>query len=260
MGRLEDWKRLRKECMDRQIKRTLVGIYIFIGVILFIVFYILLSGKISLHHTKEIKVYFDDVTWVRPGDPVIIYGIEKGKVKSLRLEGDRVLVILAMEPDVVLYDDSRISIRLVNYLGSDRYIKIVPGKSGRVPEYYSGYNASFDIELVAAKLDSLSNLFSNIKLPDLGNLGDKFTTMLERNIKELKDLLKDPKDQLELAALKMNLLLDSLNALLKKDGTFARLIESDELYQEIRETNQALKSLIEDIKANPKKYLEIKVF
>ncbi|MEO0156314.1 MAG: MlaD family protein [candidate division WOR-3 bacterium] len=260
MDRLKDWKGLRKEFMDNKIKRTLVGVYITLGVILFIIFYILLSGKFSLHHTKEIKVYFDDVTWLRTGDPVIIYGIEKGKVKSMSLQGDKVLVVLALEPEVVLYDDSKISIRLVSYLGSDRYIKIVPGKSGVIPEYYYGYNASFDIELVATKLDSLSNLFNNLKLPDLGNIGDRFTNMLDKNIKELKEMIKEPKDQLGLIALKLGVLLDSLNALLQKQGTVAKLVESDELYEEIRETNQALKSLIEDIKANPKKYLEIKVF
>jgi|UniRef100_A0A7V3RHF7 ABC-type transporter Mla subunit MlaD len=246
--------------MDSQTRRTIVGIYITVGVILFVVFYILLSGKILLHHTKEIKVYFDDVTWLRPGDPVIIYGIEKGKVKSFHLEKDKVLVKILLDPDVVLYDDSKISIRLVNYLGSDRYIKIVPGKSGVVPDFYYGYNASFDIELVASKLDSLSNIFSNLKLPDLGNLGDRFTNILEKNIKELTGMIKEPKDQLGLIALKLSLLIDTLNSMVQKQGTVARLVESDELYEEIRQTNQALKSLIEDIKANPKKYLEIKVF
>ncbi|MEO0095511.1 MAG: MlaD family protein [candidate division WOR-3 bacterium] len=246
--------------METNIKRTLVGVYITIGVILFVVFYILLSGKISLHHTREIKVYFDDVTWLRVGDPIMIYGIEKGRVKSIHLKGDKVLTVLALDPDIILYDDSKISIRLVSYLGSDRYIKIVPGKSGIIPEYYYGYNASFDIELVATKLDSLSNLFSNLKLPDLGNIGDRFTGILDKNLKDLKEMIKEPKDQLGLITLKVGLLLDSLNALLQKQGTVAKLVESDELYEEIRETNQALKSLIDDIKANPKKYLEIKVF
>ncbi|MEO0205891.1 MAG: MlaD family protein [candidate division WOR-3 bacterium] len=260
MVKLENWKRLRKEYMDNQIKKTLVGIYVLGGIILFIVFYIILSGKMSLRSTQEIKVYFDDVTWLRPGDPVIIYGIEKGKVKSLHLEGDKVLVVLALERNVKLYDDSKISIRLVNYLGSDRYIKVVPGKSGVVPEFYYGYNASLDLELVAAKLDSLSSVFEGFKLPDLGDLGDKFSRSLDKSLKELLAMIKEPKDQLGLVALKLSVLIDSLNSMIQKQGTVARLVESDELYEEIRETNQALKALIEDIKANPKKYLNLKVF
>ncbi len=246
--------------MDSNIRKTLVGIYILGGVVLFIVFYILLSGKISLHATQEIRVYFDDITGLRTGDAVIIYGIEKGKVRSFHLDGDRVLVKLAIDRDIKLYDDSKISIRLVNYLGSDRYIKIVPGRSGTIPEYYTGYNASFDLDIVAAKLDSLSSIFEGFKLPDLGSLGDKFSRSLEKNLKELVSMIKEPKDQLGVLAIKLGILIDSLNAMTKKQGTVARLIESDDLYKEIRETNQALKALIEDIKANPKKYLEIKVF
>ncbi len=246
--------------MDSQIKKTLVGIYILGGVILFIVFYIILSGKISLHPTREIKVYFDDVTGLRTGDPVIIYGLEKGKVKSLHLEGDKVLVVLAIDRGMQLSDDSKISIRLVNYLGSDRYIKILPGKSGVIPEFYYGYNTSFDLDVVVAKLDSLSSIFEGFKLPDLNNLGDKFSRSLESNLKELVAMIREPRDQLGLLILKIGVLTDSLNSIIKKPGTVSRLVESDELYEEVRATNQALKALIEDIKANPKKYLEIKVF
>jgi len=48
--------------------------------------------------------------------------------------------------------------------------------------------------------------------------------------------------------------------LVKGDGSVGKLLKSDELYEEIRATNQALKALIQDINENPKKYLQIKVF
>ncbi|MGQ9816962.1 MAG: MlaD family protein [bacterium] len=246
--------------MDSQIKKTLVGIYILGGVILFVIFYILLSGRISLHPTREIKVYFDDVTGLRTGDPVIIYGLEKGKVKSLQLENNRVLVILAIDQGMQLFDDSKITIRLVNYLGSDRYIKILPGTSGVIPEYYYGYNASFDLDVVVAKLDSLSSVFEGFNFPNLNDLGGEFSRLLEKNLRELLGMIKEPRDQLALLVVKIGILTDSLNSLIKKPGTISKLVESDELYEEIRETNQALKALIEDVKANPKKYLQIRVF
>ncbi|MGQ9665075.1 MAG: MlaD family protein [bacterium] len=246
--------------MDSQIKKTLVGIYILGGVILFVIFYILLSGRISLHPTREIKVYFDDVTGLRTGDPVIIYGLEKGKVKSLQLENNRVLVILAIDQGMQLFDDSKITIRLVNYLGSDRYIKILPGTSGVIPEYYYGYNASFDLDVVVAKLDSLSSFFERFNFPNLNDLGGEFSRLLEKNLRELLGMIKEPRDQLALLVVKIGILTDSLNSLIKKPGTISKLVESDELYEEIRETNQALKALIEDVKANPKKYLQIRVF
>ncbi|MGQ9701095.1 MAG: MlaD family protein [bacterium] len=246
--------------MDSQIKKTLVGIYILGGVILFVIFYILLSGRISLHPTREIKVYFDDVTGLRTGDPVIIYGLEKGRVKSLQLENNRVLVILAIDQGMQLFDDSKITIRLVNYLGSDRYIKILPGTSGVIPEYYYGYNASFDLDVVVAKLDSLSSVFEGFNFPNLNDLGGEFSRLLEKNLRELLGMIKEPRDQLALLVVKIGILTDSLNSLIKKPGTISKLVESDELYEEIRETNQALKALIEDVKANPKKYLQIRVF
>jgi phospholipid/cholesterol/gamma-HCH transport system substrate-binding protein len=54
--------------------------------------------------------------------------------------------------------------------------------------------------------------------------------------------------------------LDSLIMLLKGDGAIGKLLTSDELYEEVRQTNLALKDLLEDIKENPKRYINIKVF
>ncbi len=246
--------------MDKGLKRTLTGIYIVAGVIFFILFYVWLSGKLALRATYDIKVYLPDITWLRIGDPVIIYGIEKGKVKSFRIEGDKVLVILAIDKEIRLPEDSRISIRLVNYLGSDRYIKIVPGKSDRFSNVFYGFDETLIFETMTAKLDSITSVFDNLTIPDLNKLGDRLIRSMEQSAREIPQTLKGTSERINLLISKMDILIDSLNSITEQQGTVGKLLKSDELYQEILATNRSLKELIEDIKANPKKYLEIKIF
>ena len=61
--------------MTRGLRETFVGVFVIVGIIIFIVLYTWLSGRISLSDTYDINVYFDDVEGLRIGDLVLVYGI-----------------------------------------------------------------------------------------------------------------------------------------------------------------------------------------
>lgn len=242
--------------MDKKLKDALVGIFVIGGVILFIVFYIWLSGRLGFRATQSIKVYFNDVTGLRVGDPVMVYGLQKGKVRSLQIESDKVLAVLALERDIVLPEDSWIAIRSVTYLGSDRYVKIVPGKAKTTADIYYGFNETLDLESIALQLDTLANFLQGFKLPGFEDVGIKLSQTLDKTIQKLSGVFNKPGDNLNVLIQR----LDTLTLLIKGEGTVGKLLKSDELYEEVGKTNRALRELIDDIKANPKKYLGIKVF
>ena len=62
--------------------------------------------------------------------------------------------------------------------------------------------------------------------------------------------------------------MDSLRASLQSvtdkidrgEGSLGRLVNDDRLYGEARASIASLRTLIEDIKANPKKYLKVEIF
>jgi len=242
--------------MDRRIKETIVGIFIIGGIVLFIFFYIWLSGRLGLRASYTVKVYFNDVAGLRVGDPVMIYGLVKGKVRLLQIENNRVLVSLALDRDVVLPVDSRFAIRSVTYLGSDRYVKITPGMKDSLAEFYYGVNETLDLESIATQFDSLISTFENLELPDLSKIGIELSKVIDKSIARLSGVFSEPTDKLNTLVQR----LDTLSLLIKGEGTVGKLLKSTELYEEVRQTNNAMRALIEDIKANPKKYLEIKVF
>jgi len=249
--------------MAKQIKTTLVGIFIIVGIILFVVLYTWLSGKISMRNTYDIVVYFQDVTGLKTGDPVLIYGIEKGKVKALDIDSGRVRVVLAIEHDLILPEDSKIAVRSISYIGSDRFIKITPGKGSKKAVVYQGENETLDLEALVPQFDSLISFIKELRPEELTDMVTRLSKSIDKSIKELSSMLKQPTKKLGDVIGKIEHVvdeLDSLSVLLKGDGTVGRLLKSDELYQEVRETNQELKELIKDIRENPQKYINVKIF
>ena len=83
--------------------------------------------------------------------------------------------------------------------------------------------------------------------------------------------LKRAMDNFSQAAENMNRLsnrLDSLRATIQTvssrvesgQGTLGKLVNDDKLYADLNSSVQSLKALIEDVKANPKKYLKLEIF
>ncbi len=242
--------------MGKKVKETLVGIFIVVGVVLFIVIYTWLTGRIGMRNTRDMKVYYSDVGGLRVGDPVLIYGIEKGKIKSLAIENARVLVVVSVSKDVPIPDDSKFALRSVSYLGGDKYIKITPGQSATPGTVFEGEGESFDLESIASELKNAIAAIQGFKMPDMSNVGDQIAVVVDKNVKNLAQMVAEPTERLGTLIARM----DSVTVMMKGEGTIGQLLKSDDLYQELRETNKSLKALVDDIKANPKKYLDVKIF
>lgn len=242
--------------MNRKVTETLVGVFIIVGIIVFIMLYAWLSGRIGFRNTRDVEVYFDDVTGLRVGDPVRIYGLEKGKVKSFHIQAGKVLTILAIDKDIMLPEDSKISICSVSIMGADIYVKIILGQATTDASFYYGYNKTFDLESLGAQFDSLLIIVKDIELPDFNKIATEFSRKLDKSTQRLSSMFEGPIEKVEDLVVQ----LDSLSRHFKGDGTMGKLLKSDEFYEEVRATNQALKDLIEDIKENPKRYINIKVF
>lgn len=75
---------------------------------------------------------FTQAAALRPGNPVMIAGIEVGRVTSMRLAGDHVEAGLTVRSDIPLGKDTRAKIQVMTILGS-RYLKLEPDGPGSLP-------------------------------------------------------------------------------------------------------------------------------
>jgi ABC-type transporter Mla subunit MlaD len=210
----------------------------------------------GMRNSYEIKVYFSDVNGLRVGDPVLVYGLTKGKVKKMWIEDNGAAVILSVDRAILLKADSKIAIRSVSYLGPDRYIKVTPGDADSISSVYYGVNETLDLESLAFRLDSLIGSLEDFRPENIGQVVTELSREISRATHNIEKVIKGPSNKIDALVER----LDSLSSLLESPGTLGKLLTSPALYEELRETNSAIKELVEDIKANPKRYLEIKVF
>ena len=252
--------------MYRTWRETLVGIFIIAGIVLFIVLYIWLSGRISLRNTYDITVHFKDVEGLRVGDPVMVLGLEKGQVKSMAIDSVDVRTVLAIDQSIALPADSKISIRALSYVGADKYIKITPGVDTQTATVFRGQSEALNLEAIGSKIDSIVQVFKGLDVNAFSDVAADLSGNISKDVTRLVDMMKKPTTRLTEVIDRTDQTIahvDSLTMLLQGSGTIGRLAKSDELYSELQETNDALQELLLDIKENPGKYikhLNIKVF
>ncbi len=78
----------------------------------------------------RVECIFKNSGGLRRGDPVTVNGVKKGRVESVRLRGNRVVVTALVEPDVELYADASARIGILDLMGAHK-LEILPGESMR---------------------------------------------------------------------------------------------------------------------------------
>jgi phospholipid/cholesterol/gamma-HCH transport system substrate-binding protein len=240
--------------MRRRIREIIVAFFILGGIAAAVFGYFWFSGRVQNANRQTATVHFAGVAGLRDGDPAQVLGIEKGRVRHVVLEGNRVRVVVALDPDVVLTEDTRFAIRSMSYLGSDRYLLVMPGTGPRAAPgaVFEGRNEALDLEETFLRLDSMLYTLDPSQLTaQLKTLKDELAGLLRSEAGGLSGNIERVASSLE----NIERRVDSLVA---PGSTVGRLAGSAELYDELRQTNAELKALVADIKANPERYVKVR--
>jgi phospholipid/cholesterol/gamma-HCH transport system substrate-binding protein len=117
--------------------------------------------------------------------------------------------------------------------------------------------------LVSTQRNHLAAIITNVESisANLRQNNDRISNILH-NLSDVSDSLAKARIPYTLA--QVNTAIGSLNTALQKinqgNGTVGLLLNDDKLYRELEKAARDLNLLIEDIKANPKKYVKISVF
>lgn len=123
-----------------------VGIFVFIGVIILMIFVLSLGGFKTWTSRYQVAFMFDFVNGVKLGSPVRFAGVDVGEVKELQLskssdsDKTRVRIVCWVKNEIKVPLDSRIWINTLGLLG-EKYVEIIPGK-----DYASVMSAGQTIE------------------------------------------------------------------------------------------------------------------
>ena len=79
----------------------------------------------------EITAVFSNCSGLRPGSPVMIAGVEIGRVESIGLADYQARVVLRLQREIKLQEDSIASIKTKGLIG-EKFVRISPGGSDKL--------------------------------------------------------------------------------------------------------------------------------
>ena len=243
--------------MNRRIRDAIVAVFVLGGIGLAIFAYAWFSGRIENRRRSVYTVAFSDVAGLKVGDPVQVLGIEKGKVTRIELVKGHVEVRVELEKDFHPPVDTRFAVRSISYLGGDRYLMVTPGESAvAAPGHvFQGHNEALELETTFLKLDRLLTELNPTELSgQLSKSADELVGTIRVELANARADFSGTAGSLSRLAARI----DTFVQLIDTSSTAGKLVRSNQLYDEVRQTNNELKGLIADVKAHPDKYVKVR--
>jgi len=256
-----------------------------------------------------IRILFPNVGTLETGDPVLVNGVNRGKVKAIELCEGQVLVTASLGTDVVPKTDAEFAVKNVGLMG-ERFVEVRPGKADSLLDISRPVQGYYDtgIPEVMGLLGRMVSETRELVLAIRGTLASDgtlsgFAEAIENTRQltgELKETFVENRQVLGQAARdfsaaartlreftaanqgraertisrfdsvaatlvtftgRLDTLASGLQTLLaqveKGEGTLGLLLNDDDLYNQLKTAAQDLDVLVSDIRANPKKYVQV---
>ncbi len=251
-----------------------VGTFIFFTIIILAIGLLWMNDISFKRNYCKIICYFDNVYRLRKGDPIYIRGLKEGTVGSVSIDGDSVKVIMLVSSKVRLKKDMKITLINTTVIAENKYIEIYPGRSNELYDLskpaHGNYTGLDQILTLFEKFKNIFNDMGDISINNaniLGNLNSiiaQTDSIMSENRKNIKITTRNIKESTKsIDSLMSNLIViteelkDLSGKLNSENNTIAKLSNSDSLYTETMETIENINDLINDIKKNPSKYIDI---
>lgn len=238
-----------------------VGILVLIGII--ILFYMSIRvGKFGVLSDKgyDLVVYLENAGGLDAKTPVLVAGVEVGRITSVKLEGFKALVRFSVKQDVKIPADSMIAVRTQGVLG-DKYLEILPGKDQKMLSsggQVTNVLTSPGFDEIFTQVSSAAKKFGDTIGEFQGILGEKEKSDIKKSIDniqaitgEFKDIIKDNKQSINSVIANADDTLKGLKKIVEDveggKGSLGMLVKDDKLYNDARDTMSALKNITSDI-------------
>ena len=265
--------------MDNRVLNIKVGLLIVVVLVVFFLGQLWLNEFRVARSGYIAKVFFNDVSGLKLGDPVRVFGIKKGKVVKMEMVSGGVIVSLWIERDIVLKEDVKVSIQDVAMISGTKTIVLDPGRSDKVWDLNKVIEGAQHMGMSTLEIGTLASQFQELVGVIKTGISEGKLTLVEAeralkgvnsilnenrgNIRRLMGSSSNVADTLQNTLKKLNKTLTGLNEILekvnKKEGSLGKLIHDDALYNELLDLTREVKMTIKDFRENPKKYINIKI-
>ncbi len=257
-----------------------------VGIFLTIIVAVFIVGQLWLlrfNVGKEgylLEILFDDVSGLKFGDPVRVFGIDKGRVVKMDMQAQGVIVTTWIERDINLRSDATASIMDIAMISGTKTIVLNPGESEEpfdlsIPLVGKPSLGLSTVEVggVVTKIETLIEILQKGigegggALKSLEVTLNNLDVILRENRKGIKEIvdkggtdLDDAKDLMEEFSLTSAELKNTIQQINSEKGTVGKMIYDEDLYDNLIRASANLDSLLIDIRKNPGRYVHISVF
>ncbi|MCK9330321.1 MAG: MlaD family protein [Candidatus Cloacimonetes bacterium] len=187
-----------KNIRETEIK---VGIFVILSLIFLFFSYSWLNDWFLKNKYEIVKVLFDNVNNIEKGNSVFYRGVRIGRVQSLEIAEDGIIIYLMISQDIKINSDAIFIIKESDMMGT-RIIDIIPGQSKNYinqNHIYTGITLPGLSDLVS-NLNEISTQIENImqKLDSNDDIFDRLNnvlTLTEENFQLLFELLRDAQEK-----------------------------------------------------------------
>lgn len=246
---------------------TKLGIFTVVGLVLF-GFSLYFLGGLSVTRTYDLNIKFNDVSGLPVKAPVKLAGVEVGKVKTIKIEGEDVIVVAEIHDGVKVREGAQFSVVMTGIIGS-KYLKIVQGLPGapllKPNAYIDGANDIPMDVMVTQTMASIKEFVDSVN--NNGQMGQQLNqTMdelrqlsanLNQMIMALRPYLTNSMQHLDVATARLSDLLTSLD---QGEGVMGSLLKDQEMKTEVKETVSDLRTTMAEVKNVVGKMGKFKVY
>ena len=118
--------------MKKQRFEFFVGLFMALGILCLAFLSIRIArNELFAAGGYEVQAVFTNCNGLRSGSPIMIAGVEIGRVKQITLQDYEAKVVLMLQPGVGLQKDAMASIKTKGLIG-EKYIEITPGAADQM--------------------------------------------------------------------------------------------------------------------------------
>ncbi|MEW6702838.1 MAG: MlaD family protein [Bacteroidota bacterium] len=234
---------------DQRKTEIKVGITVLLGLIIFLWILGWAKNWTINAQRKEIAVEFSSVAGLEVGDPVTVNGVRKGYVDEITISGSKVKTLLNFEQDVMLKEDAKFSVMMLDLMGGKK-VEVNPGIASNYLDYKKLQHGEFVGDIATAMamfgtvqndlVDVIKEVKISLSLLNKTFTDQKFNADLKAAVANLVQLTENLNVLLSNNSAEINKLLEAGNELTKNVNDFL-ITNRDSISQTISAVHNALK-------------------
>ena len=224
---------------------TRIGLFVALTVLAAAIILERVGSFEAFQRGRQVNALFSEIQDLKIGDRVKMAGVEVGRVQSIQLTNNKVLVVMKVRSTAEIKTDSAATIKFMGLLGQN-FVAVDFGTPRGEPLKDNQFIATTEQADLGAIMQKLDNVASGVEKMTESFTGFKIDTFLG----PLRDFIANAKDPLSATISNMQTMtLEVSTQLSQGKGTLGKLLKDEALYNTALASISNLQDTATEIKA-----------